>query len=789
MSDLNGNFTLKLPTDPDAESVTWVSFSSIGYQTRRFEMSALPEEVVLQERYYRGTDVLVRSERAEERQTPIAFTNFSRSEIERDYNVGEFPLLLQTTPNVFTYTDGGASLGYAYMSIRGFDDKRITTYINGVPLNDPEWQATYFVDLPDFTANIDDIQIQRGVGNSLYGDASFGGTVNIVTNTLSRGRRAALTLGYGEYTSMGKSVSDISRQSLEYSSGLIDGHWHFGGRFSNQNTDGFRDHSWYDGWSYYLSAARIDPNMTTELYLYGGPIKMHLAFWGAPRDAINIHRRYNPRSYENETDNFNQPHYHLHNTARLSEDMTLSNTFYYIHGDGHYEQLAEGSTYDDYGIPESVRAVDTSTGQPYQVGDLVRQDLVVKNQYGWNPRLDIDHKRGRHAIGGSVYYFKSDHQGRVTWAQHITGALDPQHQFYQWYGTAWVASLYGEEKYDINDKTSLLAALQLRHQTFDFDERQVGAFLGHQFDMKWTFVSPRLGLIQRLSERASLFGNIALSSRPPVVATIYAGDNPNVLPLLEIKDVKSDSTRFVFGDPLVDPERVIDLEIGGDYRTSRIAFKTTLFWMEFKDEIIPDGAINPNTGLRGAVNADRTVHAGIELDMSYRPADPVTLGANFSWNYNRIKKFTGTVDVWDATFWNIIGEQEVDYADKKVPGAPDYIGSVILDLRFSGWRITNWLSFAGRRYMELQNVESLSLAPYAVASVAVAYTFHDVLRLGNVILEGRIDNWADKKYESYGYGGDYGYDDGSGNVVVDGWAEYYVAPERWFYLQAKIETF
>ena len=87
----------------------------------------------------------------------------------------EFPLLSSTTPNLYTYTDGGAALGYSYTLIRGFDDKRIVTYINGVPLNDPEDQATYFVDLPDFAANVTDIQIQRGVGNSLYGDASFGG--------------------------------------------------------------------------------------------------------------------------------------------------------------------------------------------------------------------------------------------------------------------------------------------------------------------------------------------------------------------------------------------------------------------------------------------------------------------------------------------------------------------------------------------------------------------------------------------------------------------------------------
>ena len=93
---------------------------------------------------------------------------------------------LETTPNVYAYADAGGGLGYSYLKIRGFDDKRVSVYVNGVPLNDPEDQATYFVDIPDFAASVKDIQVQRGIGRSLYGDASFGGTVNIVSAGLDQ---------------------------------------------------------------------------------------------------------------------------------------------------------------------------------------------------------------------------------------------------------------------------------------------------------------------------------------------------------------------------------------------------------------------------------------------------------------------------------------------------------------------------------------------------------------------------------------------------------------------------
>ncbi|MEW5796776.1 MAG: TonB-dependent receptor plug domain-containing protein [Candidatus Zixiibacteriota bacterium] len=271
MTDENGYFVLDTVPQPGQGRISRVTFSSIGYHSRQFAADMIPLVVVLQERFYRGADILVRGERAQGGLTPIAFDDFSSDEIKRDYTVGEFPLLLETTPNFFTYTDGGAPLGYSYANIRGFDDKRITTYINGVPLNDPEDQATYFVDLPDFAANIDDIQVQRGVGNSLYGDASFGGTINVAYSSLSRLRYSRATFGYGEFTHHGKSISDMYKQSVEFSSGLVDGRWHFTGRFSKQKTGGYRKNSWYEGWAYAFSLARLDANMTTELYVYGGP--------------------------------------------------------------------------------------------------------------------------------------------------------------------------------------------------------------------------------------------------------------------------------------------------------------------------------------------------------------------------------------------------------------------------------------------------------------------------------------------------------------------------------------
>ncbi|MDH3889641.1 MAG: TonB-dependent receptor [candidate division Zixibacteria bacterium] len=770
-TDEQGAFTL-----PQDVSMTRITFSAVGYRSRQFHPGSLPEKVQLEPVYIRGEDIQVTADRAKVGVTPIAFDNLSSEDIERDYTVGEFPLLLASTPNLHAFSDGGTPLGYSYMKIRGFDDKRISTYINGVPLNDPEDQATYFVDLPDFAANVTDIQVQRGVGNSLYGDASFGGSVNIVTSGFNRERKTTLSFGYGEYTSDGGSVSDIYKQSLEYSSGLIDGRWSFAGRFSKQKTGGYRYNSWYRGWSYYFSVARLDRNSWTELFAYGGPMKMHLAYSGASREVLDADRRANPyHTYSNETDNFNQPHYHLHNIYRLGDRATLSNTLYYIRGRGFYEQFKQDRWYPEYNLDASMTGGE-------QEGDLVRQQWVEKNQYGWNPRLDIDHDRGRHSMGGSLYYFESDHWGQVVWAQHITGSFDPQHRYYQYNGKKVVGSVWLQENYELTEQLSVLTTAQIRYQRYSFDQAIMGAFRGYDYTVDWLFFSPRIGFNYDFENGWSMFSTFAISSRTPTDAAIYDANDPSIMPSLEIESVSltaSGDSVFQFGDPTAANERVYDFELGGEYRQPGYALGINGFWMRFNDEIIPNGGINDNTGLPITVNADHSVHAGVELTAAVKPREEFKLDGNFSYNYNRIRNHR-----------EHLGWVTLNHNGRTIPGFPEYLGNFIVDYNADPFRATMRTHFVGKQFMELNNLDDLAIDPYWTASVSLAYTAKNLLGLGTVTVQARIDNLFDRQYETSGYGDSYvtGVEP-NGDLVASGWAEYFVGPERSIYGQVKVDLF
>ena len=58
--------------------------------------------------------------------------------------------------------------------------------LDGVPLNEPEDQGSYFSNYPDIFNSVSKIQIQRGVGTSKNGVASYGGSVQLFSPNLSR---------------------------------------------------------------------------------------------------------------------------------------------------------------------------------------------------------------------------------------------------------------------------------------------------------------------------------------------------------------------------------------------------------------------------------------------------------------------------------------------------------------------------------------------------------------------------------------------------------------------------
>src|SRR5204863_1737147 len=116
------------------------------------------------------------------RESPVSFSNLNRSQLSERYSTQDIPVLLSELPSITFYSENGNGIGYNYINLRGFDQRRLSVMINGVPQNDPEDHNVYWIDFPDLMASAGTLQVQRGAGSAFYGPPAIGGSINLVTD-------------------------------------------------------------------------------------------------------------------------------------------------------------------------------------------------------------------------------------------------------------------------------------------------------------------------------------------------------------------------------------------------------------------------------------------------------------------------------------------------------------------------------------------------------------------------------------------------------------------------------
>ena len=364
---------------------------------------------------WQAADITVTASRYDA-QTALNLTNITAEELRVREPDLELPLLLQGIPGVFAYSDAGSGLGYTYLKIRGFDQRRIGVLFGGIPMNDPEDHQVWWVNMPDLAASVEDIQVQRGITNSVGGMTAIGGTVNIVAAGLSEEPGGMFSLNAGSY--------GFSRQMISYQTGNINGSGFKSSlRLSRQESDGYRERSAAEGWAVFWSGQYDTENSTTRINIYTGRELTHHAWDAVPVSVLETNRRANMETYWNAVDDFRQPHYELHHTLWLGDDLELVNRVYYIDGEGYYENYKDDASAHDYSL-DFLPGVTDSTEL-----DLIRRKYVAKDHFGWVPHLAWNQDKGRLLVGGDWYTFHSNHWGDVLWAEGFTPAdFLPEHE-------------------------------------------------------------------------------------------------------------------------------------------------------------------------------------------------------------------------------------------------------------------------------------------------------------------------------------------------------------------------
>jgi iron complex outermembrane receptor protein len=681
-------------------------------------------------------------------QAPIARSALEREDLARE-NVGlDSGMLLGTLPGAYAYSDAGNGIGYSYLSIRGFPQRRISVLIDGVPLNDPESNEVYWIDHPDLLASTTEAQVQRGVGSAMYGGASVGGSVDLELVPFSDAPSSHASVEYGAW--------NTKRLMVETNSGRVGSGWNFYGRYSRVETDGYREQSWSRLWSYTFSARRVFADHALRLTFFGGPENTHLAYKGASAEELAMDRTYNPLTYSGEQDHFFEPHYELVHTWTPRKGLAISQTLFWFDGAGYYDEWEPGSALADYRLSPwetmdttlvdrsyyrqgnaGALARDSLTGMAIvEKADLVRRRWVSNHHYGWVPRLRLEHADGTLTLGGELRAHDGHHWGEVIWGSALTPGAAPNLVYYDYHPRTLSGAVFAREEWRPAPRLLMTADLAWRHQSYHMPSDPYDHVT---LDQGYDFVLPRLGLTVTPRAGTTMFAAWSASEREPAFRNLFDAEHAGSQPL------------FVNGEPLLKPEKVSDFEAGASWHSTWAALTANLFRMDFRDELV-DYQFNSDFNTWITMNAARSTHQGLELtgrvQGAPRPELKLSLDGNATLSDNHFVRFTESVDVG----------YEVNHDGKTIGFFPGRVAN--LSGRAS-WRAATLgldAQYAGRMFLD--NGEEASIAPHTRVDALAGYRFRTGTS-STAEATVRVTNLFDAHYLAGGYW-DY---DSAGNYV------------------------
>lgn len=602
--------------------------------------------------------VTVSAIRARE-EAPISASIMHAKEIERRSFGQDIPLLLQGTPSLTSYSETGNYWGYSYIRMRGIDQSRINLTLDGIPLNDPEDQVLYFANFPDLANSISSIQVQRGVGTSAPGTASYGGSINFQTQPLTSARRAT------EIQAQGGSFGS-ARGSVEYSSGLFSDRFSVYGRASALQSSGYRHRSGTEGRSAFLSAAYVGDRDILKLTALAGLFADTLAYVGASRTELGQDRRFNPLRPD-EVDRFGELLAALSYTRQLGTSASLATTVY---------RLAAGGNYD---------VCISNCDQPQ--GDLWNFNLDFR-WYGATSVWSMQRQRLRASIGANANTYARDH--------HAYARPNLSQPLYFNTGHKDDGSAFGKLSYDVGSLT-LFGDVQARHARFRYAPDANAGIPASE--ISWTFLNPKVGATLRLSPAAEAYTSLGINSREPARSDMLAG----------FDNLDTSNVAFVGVLSRVRPERAHDVEAGIRYAARRWTLSANAFAMEFRNEILPVGQLSYiGTPLR--TNVRSSWRRGIETDVTMQPHPTVELGLTAAAMQARIAEFTD--DQSGVTYRNV-----EPLLTPRFVSAQRVTASASPTLSF-----TLWGQYASRSQLNNTGDPALALPSSYVANISAEWT-------------------------------------------------------------------
>lgn len=600
-------------------------------------------------------------------------------------------------PSVVTTTDAGGGIGYTGIRVRGSDATRVNVTINGIPYNDAESQGTFWVNMPDFASSVESLQLQRGVGTSTNGSGAFGASLNMLTDSYATKATGEISSSFGSFNS--------NKNTVKFSTGLMNDHFELAGRLSTIKSDGYVDRASSDLKSYFLQGTYVGKTTLIKALVFGGTQKTYQSWNGIDAETLNENRRYNSageytdefgntRYYDNETDNYNQDHYQLHWSESISDKWSTNFALHYTKGKGYFENYKPDALMAEYNLAPAGDVSET---------DLIRQKWLDNDFYGSTFSAKYKDEKLDIILGGGWNKYEGDHYGKVIWARNASTSELGDH-YYDDFSTKTDGNIFAKANYQFTEKLSFYGDLQYRRVGYKANSAETGLV-----DDTFNFFNPKAGLNYAFNEKNTLYFSYARANREPN-RTDYEGGN-------------------------VKPEKLNDFELGWRFNSEKFQLNSNVYYMGYKDQLILTGKLD-DVGNPIRSNTDKSYRLGLEVDATIALSEKFTLRPNFTLSSNK------NVDL------AVDGEY---YGTTKIAYSPEVIaGNVIVYKPIERLYISLLQKYVGEQYMNNIELPSAKLADYFVNDLNVSYEIRPNAIFKSITITGMVNNILDKKYVSNG---------------------------------------
>jgi len=668
-------------------------------------------------------------------QTPTTFSMVTKEQLAKINFGQDLPVLLVTTPSAVSTSDAGAGVGYTGLRIRGVDPTRTNVTINGIPINDAESHAVYWVNMPDFASSVQDIQIQRGVGTSANGAAAFGASINIVTDQVSRNPYSIIDQSVGSFRT--------AKSTIKLGTGQLKNGFSFDARLSHITSDGYLDRASSNLNSYFLAGAWVGKKSSVKANFFSGKEITYQAWEGTPESRIkndvagmnafadrnylsdeqrqnllNGGRTYNLYNYDNQVDNYRQDHFQLHFHHQFNPKLGLQLSAHSTLGKGYYEQFRANDALADYGLATVVLGNDSVTSS-----DLIRRKWLDNQFYGGIFALTYKSNNLNLTWGGAVNTYSGAHFGEVIWARFASNS-EIRHRYYNDDAQKSEISSYLRANYTLN-KFTLYGDMQYRFIDYSyFGTSEVNGTLQEGREQTtFSFFNPKAGLIYNFSTRTQLYGSFAVGNREPV----------------------RDDFRQPVGGVKPQSEQLANTELGFRHQTSRFLFKSNVYWMNYKNQLILTGQIN-DVGGYTRTNVAKSYRLGIELEAAYKLSEKLTVSGNVTLSQNKVAAFTAYMDDYDNG-----GQRATEYTNTDLAFSPNTIAALLLAYQPINRVEIMWTTkYVGKQYLDNTSDETKRIDSYFVNHFGFSYEY-PINNSTAIKVSAQVNNIFNHTFENNGY--------------------------------------